>query len=74
MVGEMSYMWTPKEDEILKKMCVAHLSYKDMAQVLKSRTPDGIAKRIERQGLSNRPEPEIDHKKFKEIMNGSIRL
>lgn len=40
----MSIKWTDKEIEILKKMLGAHKTLEEVAQVLKSRTLDGIRK------------------------------
>ena len=61
--------WSEAEDEYLKRMCDAYLPISQMALVLKSRTKNGIKKRMKNRGWSNVPPREIDEKKFKEIMS-----
>lgn len=66
--------WTADEDKYLKEMCDACLHISQMVLVLRSRTKEGIRKRMREKGWTNLQFPVIDEKKFKEMINGSRRL
>lgn len=66
--------WSEAEEKYLKRMCDDYWPFSKMAEVLKSRTENGIAKHAKSKGWSNIRPIEIDEKKFKEIMCGSKRM
>lgn len=66
----MSIKWTDREVEILKKMLDAHKTLEEVAQVLKSRTEDGIRNKVDNMGWHFTHEPEFDYAAFERIMKG----
>lgn len=66
----MSIKWTDKEIEILKKMIDANKTAEQIAQVIKSRTLEGIRNKVQRMGLTWVHEPEFDMDAFHKLMKG----
>lgn len=64
----MSIKWTDKEIEILKKMVNAHKTPEQIAQVIKSRTLDGIRNKVGHMGWHFMHEPDFDYAAFERIM------
>jgi hypothetical protein len=64
----MSKIYSDQEKDILRQMHAKGFIPYDMAQVLKSRTPEGIRKVLVLMGLKGSGEPEIDMEAFKRIM------
>jgi hypothetical protein len=66
----MSNKWTDKEVEILKKMLDAGKTADEIAQVIKSRTLDGIRNKAGHMGWKFYAVPEFDMDAFNKIMKG----
>jgi hypothetical protein len=66
----MSVIWKAKEVEILKQMLDANKTPQEVAQVLKSRTLDGIRNKVSKMGWQWAFEPEFDMDAFRKIMRG----
>ena len=65
----MSQLWTDEETEILKKLHGKQCSVKQMKEILRGRTENGIRAKLDNLGLGP-PEikPDIDYDRYKALM------
>lgn len=71
----MSYLWSPEEEEVYKKMLEANCSEGEIKSVLKGRTDEALEKKARKMGLKYKKRmcADIDYEVFKKIMGSKIK-